>query len=69
MVGARLRQQEPAGLTDGEIERLTRHLTGVSLTPGQAPGVHDMLEKMRFTGDTDRAVQPAVSFDPEVDGD
>jgi hypothetical protein len=58
-----------AGLTDGEIERFTRHLTGVTLAPGQAAGVRDMFEKMRFTGDTDRAVQPAISFDPEVDGD
>jgi len=58
-----------AGLTDGEIERLTWHLTGVSLPPGQAAAVRGLLEEMRFKGDTDRAVQPALSFDPEVDGD
>jgi len=58
-----------SGLTDLEIDRVTRYLTGVTLAPGQAASVRDMLERMRFTGTTDRAVHPALTFDPEVDGE
>jgi hypothetical protein len=57
----------PDTLNDVNIERLTLALTGVTLKPGQAAGVREMLRTLRFKGRVDPAVQPSVEFNPEVD--
>jgi hypothetical protein len=56
-----------AALADGDIELLTRELTGVALKPGQAASIRKMLATMRFHGHVDPGVQPSLVFDPEVD--
>ena len=54
-------------VADGDIELLTRELTGVALKPGQADPIRQMLATMRFHGHVDPSVQPSLVFDPEVD--
>jgi hypothetical protein len=58
---------QPGALTDADLERMAAALTGISLREGQAAGVRQALATMRFKGTVDRAVQPSLVFDPEVD--
>ena len=61
--------QPSTELTDAEITRLTMALTGLVLKPGDAPNVRQALTMLRFKGAVDPSVQPATTFDPEVDGE
>ena len=45
--------EESAAVADGDIELLTRELTGVALKPGQAASIRTMLTTMRFHGHDD----------------
>jgi len=62
--------QQPATtgtLTDADVERMLRTMTGFEPKPGQAAPVREMLASMRFKGTVDPRIQPSLVFDPEVD--
>lgn len=63
------RPQTPEALSVDDLARLVAFMTGVTLPPAQATQVRELFVRMRFTGSTPRDVQPAVMFDPEVDGE
>lgn len=65
--GCSQKTEKSAAVADGDIELLTRELTGVALKPGQAASIRKMLATMRFHGNVDPNVQPSLVFDPEVD--
>jgi hypothetical protein len=65
--GCSHKTEKSAAVADGDIELLTRELTGVALKPGQAASIRKMLATMRFHGHVDPSVQPSLVFDPEVD--
>lgn len=56
-------------LSADDVARLVAFMTGVTLPPAQATQVRELFVRMRFNGSTPRDVQPAVMFDPEVDGE
>ena len=53
--------------SDGNIQAAAAELAGTVLQPGQSAAAREALATMRFTGDVDAEVQPALMFDPEVD--
>jgi len=55
------------GLSDADIGKIALALTGITLKPGQAAGVRELLLAMRFKRTVDSRVQPSLVFDPEVD--
>ena len=54
-------------LTDSDVARMLRVLTGDEADPGTVASTRELLASMRFTTAVSPDIQPALMFDPEVD--
>ena len=54
-------------LTNADIERMAVSMTGITLKPGQAEGVRELLATLRYKRTVDPMIQPSIVFDPEMD--
>jgi hypothetical protein len=65
--GCRKPAASAAVVTDADVDRMIRTLSGVDPASGDLAPTRALLASFRFKGTVEPGVQPALAFDPEVD--